>query len=153
MSTVDEKVNKVLRMMYDIVDIGRLFGKAEAYQYMFDQLKKSNLKTSNPKLVLNTLCLSLDSGSDVLERTRSYLEETSPTMTKQLGILLQTIAKLSDDIRLASSEGRYEEAFSYLKKASREISNFMNENEETFKVYMEVSRKRLEDIFRKQGKQ
>src|SRR3990170_1648720 len=107
MSTVDEKVNKVLRMMYDIVDIGRLFGKAEAYQYMFDQLKKSNLKTSNPKLVLNTLCLSLDSGSDVLERTRSYLEETSPTMTKQLGILLQTIAKLSDDIRLASSEGRY----------------------------------------------
>ena len=153
MSTVDEKVNKVLRMMYDIVDIGRLFGKAEAYQYMFDQLKKSKLKTSNPKLVLNTLCLSLDSGSDVLEKTRNYLEETSPTMTKQLGILLNTIAKLSDDIRLASNEGKYEEAFIYLKKASREISNFMKENEETFKVYMEVSRKRLEDIFRKQRKQ
>jgi hypothetical protein len=87
MSAVDEKVNEVLRMMYNIVDIGRLFGKAEAYQHMFEVLRKSNLRTSNPKLVLNTICMSLDSSSDVLERGKNFIEESSHTMATQVDTL------------------------------------------------------------------
>ena len=147
MST-QEKVNQVLRMMYDVLDVGRLFGKAEAYQYMFDLLKKSHFITSNPKLMLNTICLSLDSGSDSLEKARNYLKDSSPTVTKQVDILINTISTLSDNIRIATNEGKYEEAFDHIKKASKDIKRFMKENEATFKVYMEVQRKRLEDMFK-----
>lgn len=143
-----EKVNNTLRMMNDVFDAGRLWGKAEAYDYMIDILKKSHLKNSNPKLVLQTFCLALDSGTDALEKVRNFLQDSSPTMTNEIDILIETISSLSDNVRIATDEGRYKEAFNTIKKASREVERFTKEHETTFQVFMEVSRKRLEDMFK-----
>jgi len=142
-----EKVDIVLRLINDVFEIGTFWGKAEAYEYMVKRLKKSHLKTSKPKLVLNTLCLSLDSASDALEKSNRFVKEGSPTASQQINILINTISKLSDDIRIAMSEKKYEEAFKYVKKTSREIETFTKTHEETFQVFTEVQRKRLEDMF------
>ena len=142
-----EKVNNILRFFNDLVEIGRLWGKAEAYEYMVDFLKKSHFKKSNPKLVLNGLCLCLDSACDALEKCMKYVEDASPTVTQQMSILIDTLTTLSDSVRIAMNEKNYEEAFRHVTKAKRQMKSFGKENDKIFQVFMEVSRKRLEDMF------
>jgi len=142
-----EKVNKVLRPIYHVLDVGRLWGKTEAYEYMVDLLRKSHFKKTNPKLLLTTLCLCLDSGSDALEKANKYTKDVSPTLTRQISILINTITALSDNIRIATSEKNYEEAFKHIEKAKREMETFEKANKDAFQVFMEVQRKRLEDMF------
>ena len=141
-----EKVNQVLALLNDIVDIGRLWGKAEAYEYMVDLFKKSRFKTSNPELVLNTLCLCLDSASDALEKAEKFAKDTSRTVAHQINILIETLSTLSDNVKIAVSEKKYDEAFAHVKRVKREMKSFVKKNEETFQVFMEVQRKRLEDM-------
>jgi len=142
-----EKANAMIGFFNDLTEIGRLWGKAEAYEYMQDLLKKSRLKNSNPKLLLNTLCLCLDSACDALEKCQKYVEDVSPTVTKQISIMIDTISTLSDNVKIAMNEKNYEEAFKHVGKAKRQMKSFTKENERLFQVFMEVSRKRIEDMF------
>lgn len=142
-----EKMNMMLGFFNDLTEIGRLWGKAEAYEYMHDLLKKSRLKNSNPKLLLNTLCLCLDSACDALEKCQKYVENVSPTATKQISLMIDTLSTLSDNVKIAMNEKNYEEAFKHVKKTKRRMRSFNKENEKLFQVLMEVSRKRVEDMF------
>lgn len=142
-----ERVNKVLRSFYDILDMGRFWGKAEAYEYMIHLLEKSRFKKTNPKLLLNTLCLCLDSANDALEKSMRAIKDWSPTIAQNISILINTLSKLSDNVRIAVSEKRYEEAFEYVKKVEREIESLSKTHKEAFQVFAEVYRKSLEDMF------
>ena len=143
-----ERVNETIRIMNEVLDMGRLFGKAEAYEYMLDLLKKSHFKTSNPKLVLNTVCLSLDSVNDSLEKAKNFIKDSSPTVAQQIDTMINSVSILTDDVRISVSKGKYEEAFKRIRKESHKIDRFVKENETTFQVFKEVSRKRLEDMFK-----
>jgi len=142
-----EKVNNILRFFNDLVEIGRLWGKAEAYEYMVDFLKKSRFKKSNPKLVLNGLCLCLDSACDALEKSQKFVEDVSPTVAQQISILIGTLSTLSDNVKIAVNAKKFEEAFKHVGKVRRQMKRFVKENDKIFQVFMEVSRKRLEDMF------
>ena len=126
-----ERVDKVLKFFSEYFDLGRLYGNAEAYDYMVDVLEKSNLKTSNPKLLLNTICLGLDSICDALEKTNNFVRTESPTLATQFSLLIQEIATLADNVRILSGEDKYEEAFKILRKARREVNRFLKKHEET----------------------
>lgn len=142
-----ERVNKILRIFNEYLDLGRLMGNAEAYESMVDLLVKSNLKASNPKLVLNTVCLGLDYICDTLEKLNRFIETESPTLARHFSLLIQEITALADNIRILSGEEKYDEAFNALKKTRRKVNSFLKKNEETIKVFMEVSRKKLEDLY------
>ena len=143
-----ERIDETIRIMNEFLDMGRLFGKAEAYEFMLDLLKKSHFKTSNPKLVLNTVCLSLDSLNDSLEKAKNFIKDSSPTMAQQIDTMINTVSVLTDDVRISVGKGKYEEAFKRIRKTSPKIDRFVKENEITFQVFEEVCRKRLEDMFR-----
>ena len=142
-----ERVNKILRIFNEYLDLGRLMGNAEAYENMVNLLVKSNLKASNPKLVLNTVCLGLDYICDTLEKSNRFIETESPTLARQFSILIQEITTLADNVRILSGQKKYEDAFTVLKKARRKVSRFLKRNEETITVFIEVSRKKLEDLY------
>ena len=142
-----EEVNEFLRSLYDVLDVGRLWGKTEAYEYMVNLLEKSRFKTTNPKILLETICLCLDSSNDALEKVNKFMEEWSPTIARQTSILINTLSTLSDNIKIAVSEEKYKEAFKYVKKVGREMDKFEKTHKEAFQVFLEVYRKRLEDMF------
>jgi len=144
----EEKVNETIRMLNEVLDMGRLFGKAEAYEYMLDLLKKAHFKTSNPKLVLNTVCLFLDSLNDSLEKARNFIKDSSPTMAQQVDTMINIISTLTDDVRISVGKKKYEEAFKQIRKVSPKINRFVKANETAFQVFEEVCRKRLEDMFK-----